>query len=456
MKKIIKNIAALSLAAVMAVSFTGCQKSGDTSDAGASSKVEEESLDTTTKELRQNDYRGGVMRTYSLQESVLKVMEDMKANNTVIRQDSPNSFWTADGYQDFVSTFLDIAIISDTQWFNEEETDWEAVLNQLVAIENSFCDITSEGGKLKSGVSVTRNEKDDYSVTGVPCDFNITFNGDYYAFKNLKSNYRILYDCDKDWCKAYATMTIDKKMPAITTELFEYQRVDNNTFAIQTSRERLVVVLAPAENDIDIRNREVKEFYYSKLVSEGQRTTYEPYKLLPETETLERDVYNQNVTLNELYTKDYPFLNQDGNLCSRYGEDDSMFFYSPKDITSKWVFEDKALQQGIAYKDGVLVVTTYNKLSNNYERFIYAKADTSDSTIKGLENLVEIKNLIGVQEAETATAPDEVPEPTGSTEETQETAEVPFGESEPETPDTTEAEPSESTSDSGAESEISG
>lgn len=454
MKKIIKNIAALSLAAVMAVSFTGCQKSGDTSDAGASSKVEEESLDTTTKELRQNDYRGGVMRTYSLQESVLKVMEDMKANNTVIRQDSPNSFWTADGYQDFVSTFLDIAIISDTQWFNEEETDWEAVLNQLVAIENSFCDITSEGGKLKSGVSVTRNEKDDYSVTGVPCDFNITFNGDYYAFKNLKSNYRILYDCDKDWCKAYATMTIDKKMPAITTELFEYQRVDNNTFAIQTSRERLVVVLAPAENDIDIRNREVKEFYYSKLVSEGQRTTYEPYKLLPETETLERDVYNQNVTLNELYTKDYPFLNQDGNLCSRYGEDDSMFFYSPKDITSKWVFEDKALQQGIAYKDGVLVVTTYNKLSNNYERFIYAKADASDSTIKGLENLVEIKNLIGVQETETA--PDEVPEPTGSTEETQEATEKPFGESEPETHDTTEAEPNESSSDSGAESEISG
>ena len=454
MKKIIKNIAALSLAAVMAVSFTGCQKSGDTSDAGASSKVEEESLDTTTKELRQNDYRGGVMRTYSLQESVLKVMEDMKANNTVIRQDSPNSFWTADGYQDFVSTFLDIAIISDTQWFNEEETDWEAVLNQLVAIENSFCDITSEGGKLKSGVSVTRNEKDDYSVTGVPCDFNITFNGDYYAFKNLKSNYRILYDCDKDWCKAYATMTIDKKMPAITTELFEYQRVDNNTFAIQTSRERLVVVLAPAENDIDIRNREVKEFYYSKLVSEGQRTTYEPYKLLPETETLERDVYNQNVTLNELYTKDYPFLNQDGNLCSRYGEDDSMFFYSPKDITSKWVFEDKALQQGIAYKDGVLVVTTYNKLSNNYERFIYAKADASDSTIKGLENLVEIKNLIGVQETETA--PDEVPEPTGSTEETQEATEKPFGESESETHDTTEAEPNESSSDSGAESEISG
>lgn len=456
MKKIIKNIAALSLAAVMAVSFTGCQKSGDTSDAGASSKVEEESLDTTTKELRQNDYRGGVMRTYSLQESVLKVMEDMKANNTVIRQDSPNSFWTADGYQDFVSTFLDIAIISDTQWFNEEETDWEAVLNQLVAIENSFCDITSEGGKLKSGVSVTRNEKDDYSVTGVPCDFNITFNGDYYAFKNLKSNYRILYDCDKDWCKAYATMTIDKKMPAVTTELFEYQRVDNNTFAIQTSRERLVVVLAPAENDIDIRNREVKEFYYSKLVSEGQRTTYEPYKLLPETETLERDVYNQNVTLNELYTKDYPFLNQDGNLCSRYGEDDSMFFYSPKDITSKWVFEDKALQQGIAYKDGVLVVTTYNKLSNNYERFIYAKADASDSTIKGLENLVEIKNLIGVQETETATAPDEVPEPTGSIEEAQEATEKPFGESEPETPDTTEAEPNESSSDSGAESEISG
>lgn len=456
MKKFTKRIAALSLAAVMAISFTGCQKSGDaSSDANANVAEDGEAIDTETKEIRQNDYRGGIKRTLALQEKVLKVMEDMKANNTVIRQDSPNSFWTADGYQDFVSTFLDTEIINDTQWFNEEETDWDTLVAKMSSVPNNFTVAGDEGYSLDGSIVVLRNEKDDYSVNNVPCTLYVQIEDKYTEYPS-KANYRILYDCDKDWCKAYATMRLEDKLPAVTAEMFEYQRVNDDTFIIQTSRERLMVVLAPAEKDTDIRNREVKEFYYSKLVIEGQRTTYEPYELLPEAETLEQETRSQNASLNELYTKDYPFLNQDGDLCSRYGENDSMFFYSPKDITNKWVFEDKALQQGIAYKDGVLVVTTYNKLSKNYERFVYAKADATDKTIKELEGLAEIKNLVGIQEAETATAPDEVPEPTGSTEETQEATEKPFGESEPETPDTTEAEPNESSSDSGAESEISG
>ena len=456
MKKITKSIAALSLAAVMAISFTGCQKSGDaSSDATANVTEDGEAIDTETKELRQNDYRGGIKRTGVLQEKVLGVMEDMKANNTVVRQDSPNSFWTADGYQDFVSTFLDTGIINDTQWFNEEETDWDTLVAQMSSVANNFTVESDEGYALNSGIIVLRNEKDDYSVNNVPCTLNVQYDDQYTEYSS-KANYRILYDCDKDWCKAYATTKIEDSLPSITAEMFEYQRVNNDVFIIQTSRERLMVVLAPADSDTDIRNREVKEFYYSKLVVEGQRTTYEPYELLPETEILEQEVRSDNVRLNTLYGEEYPFLNQEGDISNRYGEHDSMFYYSPKDITNKWVFEDKALQQGIAYKDGVLVVTTYNKLSKNYERFVYAKADATDKTIKELEGLAEIKNLVGIQEAETTTAPDEVPEPTGSTEETQEATEKPFGESEPETPDTTEAEPNESSSDSGAESEISG
>ena len=61
--------------------------------------------DKTGQELQQNDYRGGVIRTLTLKDSVLNVMEQMKSNNTAVRETSPNSYWTADGYQDFVSTF---------------------------------------------------------------------------------------------------------------------------------------------------------------------------------------------------------------------------------------------------------------------------------------------------------------------------------------------------------------
>lgn len=451
MKKIAKSITAFSIIAVIAVSFSGCQKSGNTS---SDTNVTEngEVIDTETQEIRQNDYRGGITRTKALQTSVLKIMEDMKANNTVIRQDSPNSFWTADGYQDFVSTFLDIGIIDDTQWFNEEESDWDTVISSISSVSNDFTSESDGAYALKSGISIVRNEKDDYSVNNVPCTVYIRQEDNYTGY-DVNADYRILYDCDKDWCKAYATAKISNELAASTIELFEYQRVSDDIFIIQTSRERLMVVLAPTEGDTDIRNREVKEFYYSKLVSEGQRTTYEPYELLPETNSVDNITISENVTMNELYA-DYPFLNSKGDICDRYGESDSMFYRSPKEIDSSWAFEDKALQQGIAYKDGVLVVTTYNKLSENYERFIYAKADSDESTVKELENLVEIKNLVGVQEAETTAVSEEAVETTenGTTEES--TTEESENTEVTETPENTEtSDKSEESSEVQDESE---
>lgn len=391
-----KNIFSVLLAIMVVCSLSGCEKNGN-AESSNTSGVE---LDVQTKELRQNDYRGGIMRTQALQNSVIKVMEAMKANNKVLRQDSPNSFWTAEGYQDFVSTFLDIAIINDTQWFNEEETDWAAIMTQIITTQNSFSNGGGqEEGKLLSGVSVTRNEKDDYSVTGVPCVINAVLEKTPYTYSG-NANYCILYDCDKDWCKAYATMSVDNSLPVITASLFEYQRVDANTFIIQTSRERLMVVLAPAESDTDIRNREVKEFYYSKLVAEGQRTTFTPYEPLPEEDEITKTVLRENEKKNEMMATEFPVMNAEGDLCSRYGEKDSMFYRSPNEIGNGWVFEDKALQQGIVYKEGILIVTTYNKLSGNYERFIYSRTDADTTNIKVLEDLVEIENLVGIQSVE--------------------------------------------------------
>lgn len=132
-----KKISALIMSALMlsAISFTGCgNKNEDVSSAGEKTQV----TDTATKEIRQNDYRGGVIRTYALQENILSVMESMKQNNITIRSDSPNSFWTNEGYQDFVVNFLNSPIMNDTQWFNEEETDWATITSQLISVNNSF------------------------------------------------------------------------------------------------------------------------------------------------------------------------------------------------------------------------------------------------------------------------------------------------------------------------------
>jgi len=444
MNKWNKRIVSAVLAAGLSFSLVGC-------GFGSAGSQASNATDKTGQELQQNDYRGGVIRTLTLKDSVLNVMEQMKSNNTTIRETSPNSYWTADGYQDFVSTFLDTPIITDTQWFNEEETDWDTVISQMASEASSF----SAGGDDGLTSTVTKNEKDDYSVTGVKVNDSAILPEN--SSSGLTANYRILYDCDKDWCKAYATATIDAALPDITTQLFEYQRVDDDTFAIQTNRERLVVVLKPVNGDkaevatktekkdsqksdtvqyVDMRNREVKEFYYSKLVKDGMRSTFTPYAELPEVEGTSATELNTNIKKNELMQK-YPFMNEYGDVAFYYGEKDSMFFHAPADMNEKWVFEDKALQQAIAYKDGILVATTYNKLSDSYERFIYARSDADSSITKSLEDMVVINSLVGVvEEAKTSQSPEDTAD-TGENSETDATSEESSEETEQESlPDT--------------------
>lgn len=431
MNKWNKRIASAVLAVGLTFSLVGCGSSS------AGTQAQNDATDKTGQELQQNDYRGGVIRTLTLKDSVLNVMEQMKSNNTTIRETSPNSYWTADGYQDFVSTFLDTPIITDTQWFNEEETDWDTVVSQMASEVSSF----SAGGDEGLTATVTRNEKDDYSVDGVTITDALLMASDNST--GLTANYRILYDCDKDWCKAYATATVDATLPDITTQLFEYQRVDDDTFAIQTNRERLVVVLKPVKGEktevatktekensqksdttqyVDMRNREVKEFYYSKLVKDGMRSTFTPYEELPEIEGTSATELNANIKQNELMQK-YPFMNEYGDIAFYYGEKNSMFFHAPADMNEKWVFEDKALQQAIVYKDGILVATTYNKLSDSYERFIYARSDADSSITKSLEDMVVINSLVGVvEEAKVSQSPEDTAD-TGENSETDATSE---------------------------------
>ncbi|MBR0542352.1 MAG: hypothetical protein IJK26_09130 [Clostridia bacterium] len=393
----IKKILTVTLTLAMSLTMiTGCGKKGGETSGNSQSAEEAAQLDRKTIELRQNDYRGGITRMQAVQDNVLKVMEQMKSNNIIIREDSPNSFWSAEGYQDFVATFLDTPIINDTCWFNEEEGDWQTTLQMMGKVENSFTQ-KQDDGTYRLKATVERNEKDDYTVTGVQgwVSFDV----------NLKKKYegnciwRVLYDCDKDWCKAYCTMTITDKIPDATVQMFEYMRVDDNTFIVQTSRERLMVVLKPVEEDTDLREREVKEFYYSKLVQEGMRTTYSPYEVLPEYDEATGTSIKENERQNELMAEYQNGINENGDLAVRYGQNDSVFYRSPSAITpANFVFEDKSLQQAISYKDGVLVVTTYNKLSKIYERFTYSLKDADTSIVGELEKLVEINNLVGIQE----------------------------------------------------------
>ena len=381
-KGLIARMIASILSVSMVFSFASCGK-----------KTEAEiAAETATKEIRLNDYRGGYCRTEAIKNNIVGLMENMKENNTAIRSENPNSYWTRDGYQDFVTNFLNNEIFKETQWFNEEETTWEQIVSQMSKTESRFTSGNSQDGySLKSGVSIIRNEKDDYTITGIETKET----GD---FGTTMSDYRVLYDCDKDWCKAYMTSTISGQqvdIPSFTYDMSEYGRIDDDTFVIQTDKERLLVKFKSVDSDTDIREREIEEFYYSRLVNDGARTTFKPFSPISIYDSVTKEYVQENDKYNEAM-KLYPKLNENGDLSDRYGANDSVFLLQMSEITPDWVFEDKSLQQAITYKNGILIVTTYNKLSEKYERFIYALDGADESTIKELENMVSINNLVGI------------------------------------------------------------
>ena len=423
--KIYKTMASFALASVLLL--TGCNNTNGTSQTSASTELV---IDTATKEIRQNDFRGGVMRTYAIQENILTIMEGMKRNNIAIREDNPNSYWTTNGYQDFVSTFLTAPIINDTQWFNEEETDWQTLVAQMLSVSNSFT-IPDDNGEYKSKISsslVVRNEKDDYSISGLT---------DTVGDLSGSIVYRILYDCDKDWCKAYTTMDVSgADVSDVTSQLYEYARISNDIFAIQTAKERLLVVLEHVDEDTDLRERPIKEFYYSRL-SGGQRTTFKPYEPLPEEEE-DGTPLRENQRYNQLRAK-YPLLNEFGEIATQYGVKNSIF--TQEDVGSTnypWVFEDGALQQAIVYKQNTLVVTTYNKLSEKYERFIYSTEKVDNKLIAEIEDMVNIEGLVGVVEVKKS---EDVPTSDNEASASVQTAEVSASTNDNQTSGTTDSTP---------------
>ena len=177
-----KKLLALLLAGMMCMSVTACNKKEELSEEELAAQA---AIEQENKEILMNDYRGGIKRTLALKDNILELVDTMKTNNVTVRENNPNSFWNKDDYQDFVTS--------------------------------RYTQKADGGYALKEGVSITRNEKDDYSVSGLKNKTIRTGNSSYEG----TANYRILYDCDKDWCKAYMSVTVDRNIAPVTAELFE-------------------------------------------------------------------------------------------------------------------------------------------------------------------------------------------------------------------------------------------
>lgn len=393
-----KKIMPFVMVAALMLSVSGCGSS-------SSNPAEQTTADLPTKEIRQNDYRGGVVRTQGIQKAVLDKIEQIKSGNAVIRSENPNTYWSNTDYQDFVLNFLNSQILTDTQWFNEEEASWSETLQVIGRNNNSFTEYTNEndyGYKLKSGIKITRNEKDDYSVSGI---------SKYYSLFTSEQalNYRILYDCDKDWCKAYANINIGiNGFSPVTMELYEYRRITDDIYVIQTNTERVLAIYEPAEKDTDLRDRVLSEFYYSRLATGGYRTSFKPSEYLNEYDT-NSAVIQSNVRMNDSIEAYYGICNTDGDNSRTYGVNDSVFYMDfpvsqgalkedfKAQFINDWIYADNSMQQAIWLKDGILCVVTWNKLSNVYETFTYSPTGTAESMIKSVSDTVETDTFVGTK-----------------------------------------------------------
>lgn len=381
-----KALALLVSCLILGATFTSCGK-----------KTEEVSqVEYTPNELL-NDYRGGMYRSIALENKVLDILNYMRSNNEKIREITPNNFWNTEGYQEFVEEFILTDMIKDTDGFNEELTSWDEIISYMESNPNSFT-VQNDDGTYRAkdySLSIKRLAKNEYSISGITSDFS--FGDNVYSGQ---TTYTCLYDSDKDWLKGTRTVNLTgqtydgKKIPKATTDLYEYIRIDDNTFAIQTIYERLFILLEPVDDDVPIVDRKIKEFYYSRL-NKGQRTTFTPFKPLNLGTTAEEYNWDKEAYNNTMQS--YPFFNENGDMACSYGYNDSIFLKEniAEEINENWVFEDKALIQTMVYKEGALVVTTYNKLTERYERFIFTEKGVSDDTVKKLEDIVEIEGLVG-------------------------------------------------------------
>lgn len=423
--KLMYRLFALVGAGVLAMcSLTAC--GGKDEEAEKAAKLQAQKV----AELKQNDYRGGLKRAGAIQTVTLNVIKEMKGANENVRKDNPDSYWNMKDFEEFVADFLTPDIIADTQWFNEEETDWETVLKTISTSKNSFTKKVDGAYSLQDEVKIQRIEKNEYEISGVPSKYE-SYSPVTKEWKTISSTetYYIMYDSDKDWCKAYVVTPIGTSANGIVgepvTSMFEYARLDADTFIMQTSRERFYIKFEPVvrkvneetnqlEADTPIDKRVIKEFYYSKLMRNGTRSKYQPYQPLPEKDLYTDTELFENKRKNEDF-RNYSFMNDEDDLRSFYGRKETIFKGSLSDmqkaLTPEWVFEDTSIQAALAYRtnndlttnaenkmdklEECLAVTVWNKLTELYESYTYKRNSTTDAWVKDTEKFIEKKNFGG-------------------------------------------------------------
>ena len=262
MKKKIKRIISVMICAVMiSASLTGCnnKKPSPEDEAAAAAAAAKR---TELIEVNQNDYRGAYFRAEAIKQTVLNIIEGFNERNTAIEAEHPSDFWLSDSYK-----YLSVNLLNDEVWvpmvfLNETETDWET------AAEATYSNFKNEKGNWTvDSLTLTRKEANVYELVYSKNE-TVPYYKNGEKKYNFKTTYKVNYDANHDWaqCARYRT----GNGLTICDGLFEYARLNETEFVIQTVNERLYIKYEDGLFDYDNNTTNIVEG--GSAVDEGTET----------------------------------------------------------------------------------------------------------------------------------------------------------------------------------------
>lgn len=392
-----KRIFCIMLSVVLALS--GCGKTNPTV-ADLATQQEAARAQRALREVNQNDYRGAVMRAEAIKSALMGVMDSFNERNIAIETENPSDYWNSDSYM-----YLGVNLLNNESWaatvyFNEVETTWDEAVD---ATRNLYRKSELSDSLTVSNFQLNRLETNCYAMSFKENSIFVPFYKDGDESHTFITRYVVNYDANHDWAQCIRYREASNHV--ICDGLFEYARISDTEFVVQTSTERMYIRYEDglydygtasenastedaAENTqpavLELHNplaeKPIAEFYYTQLNGEPR---YEYAEIvLPENDHTEASYsyYSEN---SDSFKKGFTNVDENDKWVCVYEPEMDSIFNDMSVLGADWVFADTGrFKQSISYYDDMMVVKTENQLVNILECTNFLADGTTENFIE--------------------------------------------------------------------------
>ncbi len=394
----------LIMSGLLSVSvLAGCGTNPEAEAAALQAQQEAAAAQMALTEVNQNDYRGAIMRVESIKKALMGVVDTFNERNNAITSESPSNFWSSDSYKYLGMNLLNYDVWYNTSFFNETETTWD----EAVEYTKQLYGADPETGYISSvqNFNIERVEANIYKMTYTEPNIKVPYykyGEQGYTFGTV---YEITYDANHDWAQCVRYRTFSGKK--IADGLFEYARISDTEFVVQTETERLYVKYADGLYDYNdgvvsgdavstdetsgqtadataqpvlhdpLSEKPIAEFYYTQL-NGAPRYEYAEIVVPEEEDALPFfSFFDGNSTIIQ---QGFNEINDNLEYVCIYNAERDSIFNDMTQLGKDWVFADNGrFKLSLAYYDDMLVVKNENTLVNKLECTNFLVDGTTES-----------------------------------------------------------------------------